>query len=288
MRTRDLKRMILRMFGDTEFYGYDVHKTLASEDIKMEISRLYRVLTEMLREGLLEGRWEKSRLGPRKRVYRLGAKGREELDTILLDAIKTVHSFYGKYLLTLPPEVNAFHKICSLLTDELKGRGNIAYLPATFSVMHERFVQAICNKMLGGKVYLVKPRLVDVELKLDNLLFLDGSHDNIPMKDEFFDLLVVVDLPRKDSLEDALREWHRILRRNGRLAVLTPTILVERIEDPMTIGDFVEKYEHETIEKGEKVDKEFLLGLLKNAFNEVEERQIVHMALFLVSEPHLL
>ncbi len=52
MRTVDLKRTILKVFGDREFYGYDVHKVLVSR--RVETSRLYLVLTEMLREGLLE------------------------------------------------------------------------------------------------------------------------------------------------------------------------------------------------------------------------------------------
>ena len=97
-----------------------------------------------------------------------------------------------------------------------------------------------------------------------------------------------MDLPEKDILERALREWHRIITKNGKLVICTPTILVHKYEDPLTIGDFVEKYEHETIEKGEHVDRDFLQILLKKFFKKVEERQIVHMTFFLVSEPHVL
>ncbi|MCW4052108.1 MAG: PadR family transcriptional regulator, partial [Candidatus Bathyarchaeota archaeon] len=119
MRTRELKRIILQMFGDREFYGYNVHKKISAMNIKIEISRLYRVLNEMLREGLLEGRWEKSHLGPRKRVYKLGRKGKKELDEVLLDAIKTVHTFYGKYLLALPADTNPMVSLCRLLVGDL-------------------------------------------------------------------------------------------------------------------------------------------------------------------------
>lgn len=66
MRTEDLKNIILRMFGHKKFYGYEIHKKLASENIKIEISRLYRVLNEMMKDKLLEGRWEKSHIGPGK------------------------------------------------------------------------------------------------------------------------------------------------------------------------------------------------------------------------------
>jgi hypothetical protein len=83
MRTEDFKRIILRMFKASEFHGYEVHKKLASEDVRVELSRLYGVLNEMLREGLLEVRWERSRFGPRKRMYRIGEKGKKELDKML-------------------------------------------------------------------------------------------------------------------------------------------------------------------------------------------------------------
>jgi len=285
MRTMDLKRIILKMFGDKEFYGYEVHKKLVSEDVKVNISRLYRVLNEMLREGLLEGYWERSRFGPRKRVYQLGRKGREELNKILLDAIKTVHSFYGKYLMNLPPKVNPLDDVCNLLTDELKGQGNIGYITPKYSAMHERVIRTLHSKVPQWKLYFIKPNSVQVDLKLDNLLFLDGAYNNISLKKGYLDLLVVLGVPQKDSLATALKEWHRVLRQNGRLAILSPTILIHKYEDPLAIGDFVEKYEYETMKKGEQISKEFLQGLLKNFFNRVEERQIVHMTIFLASEP---
>jgi len=283
----DLRKIILKMFGDREFYGYDVHKKLLSENVKIEISRLYRVLNEMKREGLLESRWERSQLGPRKRVYQLGRKGREELDNILLDAIKTVHSFYGKYLMKLPSKLNPVDGICSLLTDEMKGTKNIGYVTPNFSPIHERMIYALHDKVPEGNIYLVKPRSVKVKMNLDNLLFLDGAYDNIPMKDGYFDLLVVIDLPKEEVLETVLRECHRVSSQNGRLGILTPTILIHKYEDPLTIGDFVEKYEHEKIERGEHVDKEVLQPLLENYFKRVEERQIVHMSVCLAFEPRV-
>ena len=78
MRTDDYKIAILKMAKGKEFHGYEAHKRLASENIEIELSRLYRILNDMLREGLLEGRWTRSQIGPRMRVYRVGEKGEEE------------------------------------------------------------------------------------------------------------------------------------------------------------------------------------------------------------------
>ena len=79
MKTGELKNTILKVVRSysSEIHGYEIHKLLASRKIEVELSRLYRVLNLMLKEGLLESSWEKSKFGPRKRVYRLGEKGRE-------------------------------------------------------------------------------------------------------------------------------------------------------------------------------------------------------------------
>jgi len=285
VRKWDLKTMILKMFGDREFYGYEVHKKLASENIKMEISRLYRILNEMMKEGLLAGRWEKSQLGPRKRVYQIGKKGRKALEKILLDAIKTVHMFYGKYLMSLLPKVNVFNNIYEPLTVGLQEKSNIACVTPQYSPMHERFMRYVHKILAQGQIYIIKPSSVQIDLKLDNLTVLAGSYSSIFLRKDFLDLLIIIDLPPKNSLPTALKEWHRVLRQSGKLAIMTPTILLQKYEDPLNIGDFVEKYEHETIEQQERVDKEFLQQLLNGHFNKVEERDIVHMTIISATEP---
>jgi DNA-binding PadR family transcriptional regulator len=282
MRTRDLKGIILKMFGDSEFYGYDVHKELLALDMKIEISRLYRVLKEMLREGLLDWRWEKSYLGPKKRVYRLGEKGRKELDNILLGAIRTVHMFYGKYIMNLTDQVNPVDSLCSLLVDDLKG-DNLGYLTGRYSGMNELMVRQLHGQVPSVMTYFIKPDSVQIELKLDNLVFLDGTYDSVPLRKDYLDLLVVVDLPPIDTLEEALREWRRVVKQDGRLAILAPTILMNKYKDPLTIGDFVERHEHETIEKGTQIDREYLQSLIETHFKKIEESQILHITALIAS-----
>ena len=51
MRTKELKQFILSSFGSREFYGYEVHKALGIQEIKIGTSRLYRIRDEMKEEG---------------------------------------------------------------------------------------------------------------------------------------------------------------------------------------------------------------------------------------------
>ena len=286
VRTEDLKKIVLRMFGSREFYGYEVHKKLASEKIEVGISRLYRVLTEMLRDGLLEGRWEKGELGPRKRVYRIGEKGKKEREKLLFDAIETVHGFYSEYLLNLPAKTNVLNSMCKLLSSNVDRKGEIAYISPQYSVMHEKILHCLHDKMPQTKIYFIKPASLAVDLNFDNLWFLNGTYDNIPLRSGFVDLEIAVEVPEKDSLEKSLREWHRVLKQSGTLAIVTPTVLIRKYKDPLSIGNFIEKYEHEALEKGEYMEAEPFKALLQRFFHKVEEKQIVHMTIFLAHEPN--
>ncbi len=126
LRTSDFKNNILKMIVNSEFYGYEIHKMLAEGGSDIELSRLYRILNEMSKEGLLEGRWAKSQLGPKRRLYTISANGRNELNGLLLDAISTVHSFYGRYLASLAPKFNMIESIISIF--------NTCFIKESFSI----------------------------------------------------------------------------------------------------------------------------------------------------------
>ena len=122
----DLKTIILKMFRNSEFYGYEAHKRLMAEGIGQDSSRLYRVLNEMVKEGLLEGRWEKSPRGPRMRVYSLGEAGKKELDKTFRDAMQTIHYFYDEYIQELHDE--PFNTISELIAGNLENQNTIVYV----------------------------------------------------------------------------------------------------------------------------------------------------------------
>jgi PadR family transcriptional regulator PadR len=283
MKKKELKRDILKIFGDREFYGYELHKKLSALGVKIEISRLYRILNEMLKEELLEGRWEKSYLGPKKRVYKIGEKGREELNKILLSAIKTVHGFYAKYIIGLPTQTNPINNISSLLVKDLK-EGTLGYLIGRYSGMHEIIIRQINNYVPKTIKYFIKPPSLKMKLKLENLIMLNGTYNDISFRDNYLDLLIIIDLPSTNLLEESFAEWHRVVKQHGKIAIITPTILINNYRDPLTIGNYIEKYEHERIEKGEYINKKHLQKILKNYFKKIEEKEIIHMTIFLASQ----
>jgi DNA-binding PadR family transcriptional regulator len=283
LKTYDLERIILKMFKENELHGYEVHKRLESQGVEVEISRLYRVLNDMLKRGLLESLWQKSQIGPKRRVYRLGKKGEKELNKILEDAIETVHIFYGEYLLNLPAESSVFNRISSYVTEKLKERGNIVFFTPMYSQIIEKLLSSLRSSAPSGNIRLVKHRSVETKLQLDDLSILDGDYGDIPLKEGYADLEVIALLPKRDSLQAAMSEWCRVLNKSGRLAILIPTALLNDYEDPLTIGDFVEKYERENIREEDYADKKTTLALLRDCFDNVEEKHIVHMTVLKAS-----
>jgi len=104
VRTEDLKQTILKMFRGHDFYGYEVKKKLAHEGIEVHLSRLYRVLNSMFKEELLETRWEKSSIGPMKRMYKLSKKGEKSSTEYYWTPLRPFTASMGNIYRTLGPK----------------------------------------------------------------------------------------------------------------------------------------------------------------------------------------
>ena len=277
MRTDDLKRAILLMVRNNELYGYDINRRLAQQGMSSNISRLYGILNEMQKDQLLRDRWERSKEGPRKKMYSLTDKGREALNEILLDAISTVHLFYGDYLRSLYPKVDVFGDIMGVLTEGMQEGDSTAYLSHNFGGINQVLIRNIHRTNLEGKLYLIKPGDLDINIETENTNVFDGTYNDLPFKDNYFDRLIVIGVPSPETLEESSKEWSRVIKVGGRLTLITPSILVHEHEEPMTIGDYVEKYEHQVIEKGSLVDPERFMSSLRDNFANVVEREATHM-----------
>lgn len=157
----------------------------------------------------------------------------------------------------------------------------MALVTTRFSVAHERLLRALHDEVTEAKIFLIKPKSLKVDLNLEYVVLLDGAYDNCPLKNSYLDLLVVGGVPGTDALEECMSEWHRVLKQDGTLAVSTPSVLVEKYDDPLSIGNFVERFEHETLEKEAFLDGTLLKSLLENSCAEARWEKIAHISIFL-------
>jgi DNA-binding PadR family transcriptional regulator len=281
MRTPELKSTILRMAGKGEFYGYEIHKELEQSKIKIGIGRLYSVLAEMKNEGLLKDRWEKSQSGPKRRVYQIGGKGRKEREKILMDAIRTVHDFYSEYLFSLPPEHSAFNIISTVLTKNLSNASIIGYAATKFSGPLRKIIGQLRKRVPAGKVYAISHQTNGLDLEFEDVLVLEGTFEDLPMKNDFLDLLVVTGNIKSNCLKSCLYEWQRVLSKDGILAIVTPTATINSYEDPLEIGEFIEQREHPRLESEGSLSAEILQNAMSSYFRVIEEKRVVHITLIL-------
>ncbi|MBX2820352.1 MAG: PadR family transcriptional regulator [Rhodothermaceae bacterium] len=79
-----IKPFVLTILSEGDSYGYAIIqrvKTLTRERIKWTTSTLYPVLHGLENKGLLESYWQSSEGGPRRKYYRITAKGRNAMQT---------------------------------------------------------------------------------------------------------------------------------------------------------------------------------------------------------------
>jgi len=281
MRTSELRQIILQTFKRGEFYGYNVHKKLTSVGINVEAGRLYKVLNQMLKDNWLESRWEKSSIGPKKKVYKLGEEGKAELDKLLMNAVRTIHKAYGEYLFGLPREKDIFEAISLIVACENARQCNMVLVVDSPSPMYQRLLGSIQNRMENLNIFIVKPKKMVFSLNLKNTVNVEGDFQNIPLKDNYVDLLMVTSIPRNEIIEKAAKEWRRVVNNRGKIAILSPRVLFGDCEDPLMIGDFIEKWEHQIYENRKLGEGKMLITYLKKYFLKIKETNIVHMKLIL-------
>lgn len=272
------------LVGNKEFYGYEIHKTLENQGINIEISRLYRILNEMLKDNLFSSRWEKSTSGPKKRVYKLDRNGRKIREKILVDAIGVVHKFYGEYLVSLPSEINVFDMITDYFKDQINDTSKIGILTQRQSKIVEIIIKKIHKKTSLAKFFIIKPTSFKLNIKLKNLMFVEGDFSSIPLKDNYLNLLIVMGIPDKSLFNESLKEWSRIVNSKGELVVIAPTVLIEDYKDPKSIGEFFEEFEHYESQTMDKIGMDEMKRDLKKLFRNVEKTEIVHVTIFKASE----
>lgn len=81
-------------------YGYGLRRALADHRVRADPGAMYRVLRQLESDGWLQSRWMEPAAGPRRRLYRLTAKGRrhlEELVTVLRAAQDDHAAFLRAY-----------------------------------------------------------------------------------------------------------------------------------------------------------------------------------------------
>lgn len=275
--TEKVQNFILKNYRHREFYGYQLQKDLSENGIEIDITRLYRILNDMNKSELLISKRVKSSEGPKKKLYRIGSKGTEKLNEILLEAIGTVHSFYGDYLLSIREKVDVFDQIIAPISKKLVKEENIGFFYKKYTPIIGFYFNKI-RDTYGAQFYCIKPIGEAIKDYPDNVVTLYGNYNDIPLKDDYLDGLILIDLPDEPLLMESVKEWSRVLKKGSLLSILTPSVLLKEELDPMTIGEYVEKKEHLIIEQSAAIEFDLLNDSLSMHFKNIETERVVHIS----------
>jgi len=282
--TQDLKIKILEESGGQEFYGYEIQKRLKRKGIDIEFGRLYKILTSMLRESLLQSRWERSSKGPKRKLFKIDENVQKELDKALLAAIDLVREHYNDYVVNLAPWINPIVVLSGMLTQRLLKNSSVAYVVARQGPTEQVILEAIRKRVRDCKVISIGPKSKDLGFQSGNETSFDGEYDNIPLKDQSVDLLVIMGVPESQKLRRSMDEWRRILKVEGDLAMVAPNVLLTVQKDPATLDDFVEKWAYNIITKNTPADMNSIQALFEEGFRIVEKKNLLNLTVLLALE----
>jgi len=284
-RTENIQQMIIKLLGNRDLHGYDIHKELESRGMKIGIGRLYEILKQMYKDGFLNDIWKQSESGPKKRIYSLNSKGQEAREAILMEAIHTVHEFYGEYLRNMPPEKSAFMLIANRLAENFVSDVTIAYVAMKSTKPIKALLSNLRLRLPEATLYVVGPRNITSELEMELLPSLEGSCHSIPAKNEYFDLVVLIAFSESEDLASCIHEWHRVLKPTGRVVIITPTALLKQQEDLLSIGEFIEQREHPSSIEEATVSGEDIQSTLENYFGKIDTDLFLHLTIISASKP---
>ena len=77
-----LRPFVLSILAEGESYGYEIIQrvhALTDGQVRWTTGTLYPLLHSLENEGLLEATWREAEAGPRRKYYRLTAKGEQAL-----------------------------------------------------------------------------------------------------------------------------------------------------------------------------------------------------------------
>ncbi len=281
MKKHGITKLITRILLYREQSGYDVYREVLTKGVQVRPNYVYMILTEMRSKGLLAARWVKSRRGPRRHLYSLSEKGRDEFRQMVKDSLVVMMDAYVQANLNARDGPDHAYSIRSSFDSHgvpHPGRGDrvviatppfdpLICLPLGFRIMSELFP--------SSSIVVVKPPGLKFYDDRPNVTFVDGERHDMPLKDGFADYLMLEGFPREASAKDTIRECARVLKDDGHLILRVPKVMTEEQRPKFTnFAEFTMKQYYDILEQDRRVSLENLRSLISRYFEMQKEAEI--------------
>lgn len=106
-------------------------------------------------------------------------------------------------------------------------------------------IAKVIEKFRDRENYIVMPPDETFPVNVERVTVLNGWPHDIPLRDGFAEIPVIDGLVGCDGLDQALREWRRVLIYDGLLYLIMHKVVVSSERGPMSFADFIESLYYE-------------------------------------------
>ena len=188
---------------------------------------------------------------------------------IFEEATELIHDFYEEYVSKLPPEFFS-ERFNRMMHEAYGGRETIAFVSSQpLTLLHREIVEGVCRRSGGKHTYLIKPSHMKATAEFPDMTVLDGAFDDIPLKDNSLDGIIVADIQDAANLKRSCREFRRVLKEGGIVVGCSPFMGLGGVNDPLEVGEFMKKMKY-TWSGRAYPDRESIKKALAETFDYVD------------------
>ena len=247
-----------------------------SRKLNLDKRNLVRKLRELETTGLL-----KSTLRGNLKIYSIDREGKNELTLVLKEAIKTVSDFYSDYLSEMLEEKTflELEKLFPSISKTPETTVFVSSLPSFLRTesLQSKIIEYYCKKRSSSLVYLISGSLsLESNFRMKNLILMVGSHNEIPLKNNFADAVISFDPPKTDILQSAIIEFNRVTKEDGLSIMGFP--IIEK-QSPLSLNSFIRKIEYDLADN-EYIEKNFIKSLYEQYFYDIQIVELLNFTCF--------
>ncbi len=235
MASRDrVRNLIMLMLDRKPTHGYEIRRQLLSISGDIEVTKLYRWLREMEKEGLVESAMKKGPHGPERKEYCLGSRGENYLRDVLKDSMRVVLHFYDAF--RHYSFIKSMGDFTTYRPEVIQGRILVALVAP---MMADQFdtLKMITERAGKNSIDIIGDPNILAELD-KKFKPVDGTAWDVPSRKNHYQEYWILGMPSRERLPRTLVEGKRILVEGGRVMMHVPFAFFDEPSEP-TLESFL-------------------------------------------------
>ncbi len=199
-------------------HGYELRRLLLPIAGDVEITKLYRWLREMEKQGVIQGTEEAGPHGPSRRTYTLGPRGERQLRDSLRHSMNMLLHFYDAFRQFSMRE--QYKSDTEFKFEKIDGRV-LASIVSPFMAAEDELINVFSLRLIEKRLDIIG----QTEPWEKGGIFsnpIEGSLDDISSKSDFFKEIWLFGMPSREKLPRIVMEVKRVLKPQGTIRLVAP------------------------------------------------------------------